>query len=160
MTVYCLLLFLLRSGAGHGQLQPVGQLPAVLRADRAGIVAIRGCGQHDGHGAVRVGLDEDLPSGIAGWVEAPHLGLRPAVRRPVLRTAFPAFNGPFRSARLFPGLPGCGDCSHAATKIKVDAEHPARMLAPLPCPVVVTLGKWPEKCRSNAPSLAATTRGR
>ena len=29
-----------------------------------------------------------------------------------------------------------------------------------PCPVVVTLGKWQKKCRSNAPSLAATTSGR
>ena len=51
--------------------------------------------------------------------------------RPVVRTALSAFNGPFRCASLFPGPPGCRDCSHAATKIKVDAEHPARMPAPL-----------------------------
>ena len=54
-------------------------------------------------------------------------GLRPAVRRPVVRAAFSAFNGLFRCASLCSGLPGCRDCSHAATKIKVDAEHPARM---------------------------------
>ena len=36
-------------------------------------------------------------------------GLRPAVRRPVARTAFSAFNGPFRGASLCPGLLGCRD---------------------------------------------------
>ena len=41
-----------------------------------------------------------------------------------------------------------------------EAEHQAGKSGLYPCPVVVTLGKWPEKCRSNAPSLAATTRGR
>ncbi len=35
--------------------------------------------------------------------------LRPAVRRPVVRTAFSAFNGPFRCASLCPGLLGCRD---------------------------------------------------
>ena len=37
------------------------------------------------------------------------LRLRPAVRRPVVRTAFSAFNGPFRCASLCPGLPVCRD---------------------------------------------------
>ena len=44
-----------------------------------------------------------------------------------MRTAISAFTGPSRFASLCPGLPGCRDCSHAATKIKVDAEHPARI---------------------------------
>ena len=53
--------------------------------------------------------------------------LRRAVRRPVVRTALSTFYGPFRCASLCPGLPGCRDCSHSATEIKVDAEHAARM---------------------------------
>ena len=52
----------------------------------------------------------------AGPVLSP--GLRPVLRRPVVRTAFSAFNGPFRCASLCPGLPGCRDCSHSATKIE------------------------------------------
>ena len=32
---------------------------------------------------------------------------------------------------LCSGLPECRDCFHSATRITVDAEHPARMLAPL-----------------------------
>ena len=83
-------------------------------------------------------------------------GLRPAVRRPVVRTAMSAFNGPFLCASLCPGLSGCRDCSHTATKIKVDAEHPARKPDPLPRAVVVILGKCPEESRSNAPFPAAT----
>ena len=77
--------------------------------------------------------------------------LRPAVRTAVVRTAFSAFNGSFRCASLCPGLPGCRDCSHAATKVKVDAEHPTRLPGPLPRAVVVILWKCPEKSRSNAP---------
>ena len=43
-------------GAGNGQPQPVvGQPPAVLRADRAGVAAIRGCGQYHAHGAAPPG---------------------------------------------------------------------------------------------------------
>ena len=34
---------------------------------------------------------------------------RPAVRRPVVRTAISAFTGPSRFASLCPGLPGCRD---------------------------------------------------
>ena len=49
--------------------------------------------------------------------------------------------------------------SHSGTKIKVDAEHSARMSRP-PWALVVILGKCPEKSRSNAPSLAATISGR
>ena len=75
---------------------------------------------------------------------------------PVVRTAMSAFNGPFLSASLCPGLSGCRDCSHTATKIKVDAEHPARKPDPLPRAVVVILGKCPEESRSNAPFPAAT----
>ena len=44
---------------------------------------------------------------------------------------------------------------HDATKIKVDAEHPARLPDP-PRAVVVKLGKCPEKPRSNAPFPVAT----
>ena len=36
-------------------------------------------------------------------------GLRPAVGRPVVRTAFSAFNDPFRCASLYPGLTGGGN---------------------------------------------------
>ena len=41
-----------------------------------------------------------------------------------------------------------------------EAEHYAGRSELSPCPVVVTLGKCPERSRSNAPSLAATTSGR
>ena len=71
------------------------------------------------------------PCGHSGKKNAA-LGFTSTVRGPVVRTALSAFNGPFRCASLFPGLPGCRDCSHAATKIKVDTEHPARMPGPLP----------------------------
>ena len=47
---------------------------------------------------------------VNGWQPGPVLspGLRPAVRRPVVRTAFSAFNGPFRFASLCPGYLGTG----------------------------------------------------
>ena len=60
-------------------------------------------------------------------------GLRRLNGRPVVRTAFPTFNDPFRCASLCPGLPGFRDFSHAAARIEVDAEHPARMFDPLGC---------------------------
>ena len=41
-----------------------------------------------------------------------------------------------------------------------EAEHHAGKSELSHCSVVVTLGKWLEKCRSNAPSQAATTSGR
>ena len=37
---------------------------------------------------------------------------------------------PFRCGSLCQGPPGCRDCSHVATRIQVDAEHPARMSDP------------------------------
>ena len=37
-----------------------------------------------------------------------------------------AFNGPFLCASLWSELPGCRDCSHSATKTRVDVDHPAR----------------------------------
>ncbi len=75
-----------------------------------------------------------------------------------------------RNIRVFKGPSPVGESvarttwvqglSHAATRIQTDSEHPVRRFEPCPCSVVVTLWKWPEKCRPNAPSLAATTRGR
>ena len=65
--------------------------------------------------------------------------------RPVVRTAFSAFNGPFRYASLCPGPPGCRDCSHAATRITVDAEPSARMPAPslsCRCPASTIFAGW------------------
>ena len=70
--------------------------------------------------------------------------LRRLNARPVVRTAFSAFNGPFRCGSLSPGLLGRRDCSHAATRIKVDAEHPARIPAPsLSCRC--NIGEMPRK---------------
>ena len=47
-----------------GQVQPVGELPVVLRADRPRIVAVGGHGQRDGHLGVRGRLDVDVPEDI------------------------------------------------------------------------------------------------
>ncbi len=49
---------------------------------------------------------------------------------------------------------------HAATKTKVDAEHPARKPDLLPRDVVVILEKCPAKSRSNAPFPTATAGSR
>ena len=51
-----------------------------------------------------------LPSVVNTWQTGPFCpGLRPLTGRPVVRTAFSAFNGPFRCASLCPGLPVCRD---------------------------------------------------
>ena len=76
---------------------------------------------------------------------SPDPWLRPAVRTPVVRTAFSAFNGPFRCASLWLGPPGCRDCSHSATKIRVDVEHPASMPETLLESAVVIFGEMSGK---------------
>ena len=86
-------------------------------------------GRRDNYPSKVVFLSLVVNSWQLGSVLSP--GLRPSVRRPVVRTAFSAFNGPLRCASLCPGLLGCRDRSHAAIRIKVDAEHPARLPAPL-----------------------------
>ena len=58
----------LSARTGDGYLQPVGQRPAVPGADRALRSAVRGYGQHDGHVAVGVRFDDDLPTDVAGRV--------------------------------------------------------------------------------------------
>ena len=55
------------------------------------------------------------------------LGLRPAVRRPVVRTAFSAFKGPFLLCVPTPRTTWIHGFSRAASKINVDAELFARM---------------------------------
>ena len=70
-----------------------------------------------------------LPSVINRWQKGYVL---PPVTSAQRNTGFAnrnfSLHRPFpRFAILCPGPPGCRDCSHAATKIKVDAEHPARM---------------------------------
>ena len=49
-----------------GQFQPVGQHPAIIGADRALGVAVRGDWQHNAHLAVAVRPDRDAPVGVAG----------------------------------------------------------------------------------------------
>ena len=99
------------------------------------------------------------PSVVNGWQTGSVLSpwLRRAVRRPVVRTAFPEFNDPFWFASLCLGTWVQG-LFHAATKMKVDVN--TRHACPNPLGCCCNIGQWPEKCRSNAPSLAATTSGR
>ena len=58
---------------------------------------------------------------------------------------------PFLVCRSVLRALGYRDSSHSATKIKVDVGHLVRTSELSPCPFVVILGQWPEKCRSNAP---------
>ena len=84
----------------------------------------------------------------------PSRTLRPAVRRPVVRTAFSPFNGPFRCLSLCSGPLGCKASPAPQQRYRLTL-HTLRA-CPTPLAAVVTLGKWPEKSRSNAPSPAAT----
>ena len=55
---------------------------------------------------------------------------------------------------------GCRDFPTPQPRQKLTLTTPRACPKPTACFVVVILGKCPEKCRSNAPSLAATTSGR